>query len=56
MIVAVPVVIPLTIPVDDPACAIAVLLLVHLPPAELISVVVRPTQTKGTPAIGDGKA
>ena len=47
---------PVTIPVEEPIEAIAVLLLLHVPPAGvLFSVVVAPKHAIRVPVIGDGK-
>ena len=46
---------PVTTPVVEPIVAIAVLLLLHVPPADVfVSVVVLPTQTLVTPPIAAG--
>lgn len=53
MIVAVPVATAVTIPDIDPTDAIAVLLLLHVPPVvALISVVLLPLHTLSVPDIG----
>ena len=51
----VPAATPVTIPEPDPTLAIARLLLLQLPPPELVRVVVAPTQTEGMPEIGAGE-
>ena len=49
--------IPLTIPVDAPIVATAVLLLLHVPPATvLLSVILDPTHTADVPVIAAGIA
>ncbi len=54
MIVTVPEATPVTTPVDEPTVAIAVLLLLHVPPdVALLSVVVLPWQTLAVPVMGD---
>ena len=54
--VAVPALIPVMMPEVAPIVAIAVLLLVHVPPAAvLVSVVVEPIHTSAVPAIEAGK-
>lgn len=45
MITAVPVALPVTTPVVEPISATGMLLLLHVPPGVLLSVVVRPRQT-----------
>lgn len=45
---------PLTTPVAEPTVATEELLLVHVPPDELLSVVVNPAQIVVLPVIGDG--
>ena len=48
----VPAEIPVTIPVEEPTVAIAVLLLLHVPPVvESISALVEPAQTLAVPLI-----
>ena len=55
VIIAVPAPVPLTMPVDAPTVAIAVLLLVHVTPAVVVeNVVVLPTQTVAVPVIAAG--
>jgi hypothetical protein len=53
--VAIPAATPLTTPVPPPTVAIAVLLLVHVPPAGAeVSVVEDPTHIAADPEIADG--
>ena len=53
--VTVPPLTPLTIPVTDPTVAIAVLLLLQVPPVVVsLKVVVAPGHVLGTPVIGPG--
>jgi hypothetical protein len=53
--VVVPVVTPVTIPVNDPIVATDVVLLAHVPPIEAsVSVIVAPTHTAPGPLIGTG--
>lgn len=52
--VALPPVTPVTIPVDEPTVAIAVLLLAHVPPPASLRVVVLPAHTVATPVIAPG--
>ena len=55
VMVAVPAVMPVTSPVDDPTVATEVLLLLHTPPlVASLSAVVNPTQTAAVPVIGTG--
>lgn len=51
-----PVATPVTIPVDEPAVAMPVLLLLHVPPPVLVNVVASPTQTLNVPEMEDGSA
>ena len=53
--VAVPEVMPVTTPVEDPMVATPVALLLHVPPeVVLVNVVVKPTHTLVVPAIAAG--
>lgn len=54
VIVATPVVMPVTMPVE-PTVAILLLLLLQVPPPTSLSVVVDPKHTFGTPVIGVGE-
>jgi len=57
IITVVPPVTPVTIPDDEPTVALAVLLLVHVPPAGVdVSVILAPGQAIDGPAIGVGGA
>jgi hypothetical protein len=47
---------PVTIPVEAPIVATSVLLLLHVPPPVLVSVVLKPEQTEDAPVIADGIA
>jgi hypothetical protein len=52
----VPKALPVTIPEEEPIEAIAVLLLLHVPPVGvLLSVVVAPKQAISVPVMGEGK-
>jgi len=52
---AMPAAIPVTMPVDEPTVAVAVRLLLHVPPdAVSCKAVVAPMQTLSTPVIGPG--
>ena len=53
-IVTVPAATPVTIPEIEAIVATEVLLLIHVPPPELFSVLVVPVQTKAIPLIADG--
>jgi len=55
VIVVVPAVTPVTIPVELPTDATAILAEVHDPPPELLRVAVVPTQVIGKPLIAVGK-
>ena len=46
--------IPVTIPVEEPAVAIPVVPLAHVPPPASLKVVVNPAQTAAVPLIADG--
>lgn len=52
--VVVPVEMPPTMPVAAPTVPTAGVEDCHVPPAELLSVIVRPMQTDGVPVIGAG--
>ena len=54
--VEVPPATPVAMPVEDPMVAIAVLVLLHVPPALLLSTVGSPTQTDAVPPIAAGIA
>jgi hypothetical protein len=57
VIAAVPALTPTTTPSDDPIVALAVVLLVHVPPAdELVKVVEAPLQTVVLPPMAGGNA
>ncbi len=45
---------PVITPVDEPIVATDGLLLVHVPPPELVTVLVDPTHTEETPVIAAG--
>ena len=57
MMITLPAVTPVTVPVSEPTLAIAVLLLVQVPPPVVVlSVVDEPAQTDEAPVIGAGPA
>jgi hypothetical protein len=55
VIVAVPIVLPVTIPLEDPMLATGILLLLHVPPPDVLdSVLVSPRHTDVFPLIVAG--
>lgn len=55
MITGEPAAIAVTTPDDEPTVANAVLLLVHVPPPELLNVEAKPTHALAVPLIADGR-